>query len=113
MPSRADRLRIERALRVVAFVALAAWIANALRPSFTRRDAARGTQLPAALERWTTTSGADSVHVALDTVPDRTSLAWLAAIRRAGVGLTWTGSGIPDLAVETYRAADPAGGMFV
>ena len=112
MRSPADRARLERALRIVALVALAGWIAIAARPSMTRRDAARGASLAEALRRWTRGPGVDSVHVQLDSVPDAPSLAWLAALRRAGVGVSWGGA-IPALAVETYPSNDPAGGVVV
>jgi hypothetical protein len=55
----------------------------------------------------------DSVQVHLDTVPDAASAAWLAALRGAGVGVSWTGPSIEAVALETYPAADPAGGVFV
>jgi hypothetical protein len=112
MRSRADRLRVERALRIVAIVALAGWIANAARPSLSRRDSVRGATLAGALRRWTLDARVDSAHVQLDTVPDAPSLAWLAALRGAGVGVSWAGR-IPALAVETYPSNDPAGGVVV
>lgn len=118
MRSRADsplherRATLELGLRVVALVAVAAWIANAARPAVTRRDAVRGASLAAALPRWTMGEGArvDSVRVQLDTVPEAVNRAWLAALRGAGVGVSWWGPDIPDVALETYPPSDPAGG---
>ncbi|HEU4996380.1 MAG TPA: hypothetical protein VFT29_16295 [Gemmatimonadaceae bacterium] len=116
MPSLADRGRnsrgsgLELALRIAAFVALAGWIANAARPAVSRRETVRGASLTAALPRWTH-GRVDSVRVQLDTVPDPASLAWLAALRGAGVGVTWSGATISDVALETYVPTDPTGGV--
>lgn len=109
MRSPADRVRLERVLRVVAILALAGWVANALRPATRRRDVVSEASLPQALERWTRSERVDSVHVELDTVPDAAHTAWLAALRGAGLGVSWAGPGIPALALETYTAAEPAG----
>jgi hypothetical protein len=113
MRSPADRLRLERVLRVVAILALAGWVANALRPTARRHDVASEGSLPQALARWTRSERVDSVHVELDTVPDAAHTAWLAALRGAGVGVSWAGPGIPALALEAYAAAEPAGGTIV
>src|SRR5262245_43828251 len=112
MRSPADRVRLERVLRVVAILALAGWVANALRPA-ARRDVASEASLPQALARWTRSERVDSVHVELDTVPDAAHTAWLAALRGAGVGVSWAGPRIPALALETFAAAEPVGGTIV
>ncbi len=115
----ADRQRVERVLRVVALASLALWILNAARPRMggSRRDVATDRSVIEALPRWTRAASLDSVHVQLDTVLDATSLAWLAALRGAGArvswGGPWGGASISDVALETYPAADPAGGVFV
>jgi hypothetical protein len=112
MRSHADRLRIERVLRVVALATLLGWIVNAIRPRSDHLDVVRGASLAEALPRWTRAQ-LDSVQVQLDTVPDAAGVAWLAALRGAGVGVSWSGNTIPDVALETYAAVDPAGGVFV
>ena len=113
MPSRADSAKLELALRVVALAALVAWMANALRPPVARSETVSEASLREALPRWTRASGVDRVHVLLDTVPDATRSAWLDALRRGGTAVSWSGSGIPDAALETYPATDPAGGVFI
>jgi hypothetical protein len=112
MRSRVNRLRAERALRIVALVALALWTANAARPSVSAREELRGVQLASALPRLTR-AAVDSVHVELDSVPSAASAAWLAALRGAGVGVSWTAREIPPVAVETYAAADPSRATLV
>src|SRR6185295_2184102 len=109
------RSRVELALRITALIALAAWIALAARPSANRREDVRSEALPTALPRWTRGADADvdSVHVQLDTVPDASTLAWLRALRGAGVGVAWSAPSVRDVAIETYAAADPSGGVFV
>lgn len=112
MRSPADRLRLERALRLLGLVALAAWILLALRPRAGRSERADVRGLAQALERWTRSDPIVSASVALDTVPDAAHAAWLAALRDAGVPVHWSGAREP-LAVESYAAADPAGGVAV
>lgn len=113
MRSPGKRRGLERALRIAALLSLAGWIANAARPSLARRDVVRGGALNEALSRWTRGAAIDSAHVQLDTAPDAASLAWLAALRGAGVGISWAGPAIADLALETYPPGDPAGGVIV
>src|SRR5687767_12855191 len=113
MRSPAKRVRVEQALRVVAFVALAAWIANAARPPHARRDAANTAALREALPQWTRAERVDSVRVQLDTVPDKATVAWLASLRDAGVRVSWAAPDVPEMALETYPANDPAGGSIV
>jgi hypothetical protein len=103
----------ERILRAVAILALAGWVALMLRPSPSGRQVANESTLRDALTRWTRSGRVDSVHVQLDTVPDATNIAWLAALRGAAVRVSWAASEIPAVALETYPAADPAGGTIV
>lgn len=112
MRSRDNRLRAERVLRIVALAALALWIANAAQPRVSSREDVRGGQLAAALPRLTRTA-VDSVFVELDSVPDAATSAWLAALRGAGVGVSWTAREIPAVAVEAFSAADPSRATLV
>src|SRR5262245_43174450 len=107
---RRSRTWLEVALRTVALAALVAWIANAARPAMSRRETVRGASLPDALPRWTH-DRVDSAHVLLDTVPDPGSLAWLRALRGAGMGVAWSGTAVSDIALETYAPTDAAGGI--
>ena len=107
------RVRLERMLRIVAILALVGWVALALRPAPSGRDAATTSTLRQALGRWTRSVHVDSVRVELDSVPDATSLAWLAALRGARVGVSWAAPGIPAVALEIFPAAEPAGGTIV
>jgi len=51
--------------------------------------------------------------VRLGTPPSPTELAWLTALRHAGVAVAWTNAGIAPLAIEADPLADPAGGIAV
>src|SRR5688572_10744336 len=105
------RSRVEGALRVLALAAILGWIALALRP---REDTqvAGVAALVDALPRWTR-GGVDRVHVHLDTVPDERRLAWLEALRGAGVAVTHNGAAIAPLGVEAFASPAPAGGAVV
>ena len=113
MRSPAERLRLERVLRAVGLAALAAWILLALRPSAGRTERATGGALSQALERWTRSDPIASAAVSFDTIPDGTHMAWLRALRGAGVPVHWSSAARDPLAVESYPAADPAGGQVV
>jgi len=112
MRSRADTARAELALRVVALAALAAWGANALRPATVRVATADAASLASQLPGWTGTADPERVHVALDRVPDRPFVDWLAALDAAGVRVTWSGA-IAGTAMEAWRAPDPSGDVVV
>ncbi|MEX2179604.1 MAG: hypothetical protein WD801_12890 [Gemmatimonadaceae bacterium] len=113
MPLRVDRARVERALRILGLAALALWIVNAARPRAGRVESATVRSLPDVLPRWTLSHRVAGVHVRMDTASDAPATAWLAALRRAGVAVSWTGATIGTVAIETYPAVDPAGGVFV
>jgi len=113
MPSRAEFAKLELVLRTVALAALVAWIANALRPSLAHTETASEESLRESLPRWSRSAALDRAHVRLDTVPDATTTAWLAALPRAGTAVSWSAGDIPDVGIETYSATDPAGGVFI
>jgi hypothetical protein len=113
MRSPAEQIRIERVLRVTGLVALAAWIANAARPALTHVDVASDASLRSSLVKWTRTSGADSVHIQLDTVPSGATRDWMAALRATGVGVSWSSGGISSVALEASAAGEPSGGVVV
>jgi hypothetical protein len=113
MRSPADRVRLERLVRAIALVSLALWIANAAWPRSDRAAVIRGPSLGDALPRLTTAEPADSIHALLDTVPDARTAAWLAALRGAGLGVSWSGATGAAMALETFRSADPAAGIVL
>src|SRR5687768_3960898 len=108
MRSLADRVRLERVLRAVGLSALALWIASAAWPRHDRNAVLRGDALVDALPRLTVQAPVNAVHVLLDTVPDAPNAAWLAALRGAGVAVSWSGAARSAMAIETFRSADPA-----
>jgi hypothetical protein len=112
MRSRGNRLRLERALRIAGMLAVALWIVAAARSRARRSETVRVDSLTEALPRWTQRA-VDSIHVLIDTVPNAVNADWLAALRGTGAGVSWSASGIQPLAIETFPAADPAGGVFV
>ena len=106
-------MRIERILRAIAALALAGWVLNALRPAPSKVAITDGTQLAAAIERWTKADIAPTLHVRLDTVPDAVHSAWLAALRGAGARVSWSSSRIPVTAVAAFRSPEPSGDVVV
>ncbi|MGQ0643219.1 MAG: DUF4159 domain-containing protein [Gemmatimonadaceae bacterium] len=63
--------------------------------------------------RWTRTDPAQMLHVRLDTVPDATHSAWLAALRGTGARVSWSASDIPVTAVAAFRSPEPSGDVVV
>ena len=113
MRSLADRLRLERALRVAGLLSLALWIAAAAWPRGERIATLRGDALESELARVTAVQATESLHVELDTVPSATNAQWLAALRGAGVGVSWSGPAGGALALEAFRSAEPTGGLVL
>lgn len=112
MRSRADAALIaERGLRVVAFAALAALLWSVVGPGrrSPRIITIAGTELGRALPAWTVQPRADSFAVRLAGAPTPAQRDWLAALRRAGTGVTWSGA-IAAVALERVETVDPAGG---
>src|SRR5687767_1036865 len=99
-------------LRGVALGALALWIVTALLPRLDVPEVVRGAALAQALPRLTASPAVEAVVARLDAVPSARERDWLAALGDAGVLVHWKGD-IAPLALETYPAADPAGGTFV
>ena len=94
----------------VAALALAAW--QRVHPAPARAPAPERVDtraLPGALARWTA-APVPAAHAALDTLPDATTRAWLAALAAAGTRVTWHAARAPALAANVERVADPAGG---
>ncbi|MEP7325128.1 MAG: hypothetical protein ABI836_04195 [Gemmatimonadota bacterium] len=110
----ADRRILELLLRVAAFAGLAWLLAGTFIP---RRPAGRvtveGNSLPTALREWSLKPPADSLSVAFAAAPDPPTRDWLAALRRAGTHVTWTGNRLAALALEAEPRRDPAAGVLV
>jgi len=109
MRSRADRRPLlEWALRValVGLLALALW--RSLHPSMqpSRRASTSVRELPAALRLASSSPQVVALDVTIDSMPGVPSLAWLRALRDAGVALRWDG-GPPALAVQVERSREP------
>ena len=117
MRSRADghaqRRSAELVLRALGIVAISAWILNAALPRTSPVVSVPGDELGDALPTWTRDGEVDAVHVRVDRTPDETASAWLAALRRAGVEVSWKGEGLIPVALETFATANPAGGTIV
>jgi hypothetical protein len=106
------RSRAERTFRVVGLVAIAAWIALALTPRSGGVVRASARALESELPRWTRDAMVPAVHVRVDSAPGAASGAWLSALRRGGVHVTWEDA-LPVLAVEAFRSRDPRGEVVV
>lgn len=113
MRSLAERIRLERVLRAVGLIALVLWIVNAAWPRHDGSTVLRGDALDDALPRLTVQEPVNALHVLLDTVPDAPNAAWLAALRGAGVAVSWSGAAGSAMAIETFRSADPAGAIVL
>lgn len=110
-----DSLRptLEWSLRLVSLglIAWIIWLALApLDVSGARRGAA-SRSLADSLAEWTLDPRAESLHVTIDTVPDRTERDWLAALRRAGSTVTWSSRSLTPSALEVVPVNDPSGGV--
>lgn len=115
MPSRGSpaRVAIERGLRALSLLTLAAAAWIAWRPPAEREaESAAPADLTEALPRWTI-APPRRIHAALDAAPPQESRDWLRAIRRAGTPVTWAGEDIPALAVEVAPIANPRGGTML
>ena len=112
MRSLADRVRLERALRLAAF-ALLAFCAWALTGG--RGDGGIGGQehlTSAGLVEWTRRSPGDSLAVSLKSAPSAVQRDWLRALGAAGTQIAWSGT-VSATAIEVLPVPDPAGGFVV
>lgn len=101
-------MRLERALRAIAFAALAALVWLVFRSSApSGRVVLRGAAVAAELDAWTAAAQAESLHVALETPLAPAARDWLLALRRAGTAVTWSGALAP-LAATAEWSAGPA-----
>jgi hypothetical protein len=95
------RLRVERTLRALAWLALAGALWLAWRSPVV--PALRGVDAPPALEtlaRWAQVPPADSIVVAFRGAPSDTVRHQVAALVGAGVAVRWRDEGVPAQAGE-------------
>jgi hypothetical protein len=107
MRSRIDARWWEWVARVVVMTTLAVllWRASGSRPE-GRAERIQGSELRAALERWTRGVQPAAVHVSLRDVPAPLERDWLAALRRPGSAVTWSGT-LDAVGVEALATAEP------
>lgn len=99
---------MEWTLRValVSVLAVALWRSvRAARPG-VRTESVRASQLGDALRRATSSERIGELDVSVDGTLTHTDRDWLAALRRAGVRVSWHG-GTPALALSVDRAREP------
>ncbi len=91
--------------------ALLGWLlgASVIPPTGRHASTVNGAALEARLAEWTRDPLGDALHVNLDVTPSGWAVDWLAALRRSGHSVTWTGSP-PALAISADAIADPRGG---
>lgn len=110
MPSPADRTRVaaEWLARATGIIALGLLLWSVTRP-VVPPPAVRfeGADLDASLAEWTRRRPADSVHLELAALPDARSRAWLLALRRTGIEVTWRAPGVSSLVIAAEPLADP------
>ncbi|MBC7790502.1 MAG: hypothetical protein H7Z74_11190 [Anaerolineae bacterium] len=114
----ADRRRItaEHALRVISVAMLAWMFVWSLMPSRSRESSARIGSPRAvrdSLAAWSASAFSDSIHLDVDTVPDRAMRDWLVALRRNSTGVTWSGARLVATAVAISPLGSPAGGVSI
>lgn len=106
-------MTIERAARAAALAALAGLVWVAWAPARGQpRVVVRGEALAGELPRWTSAPRADTLALRLAAPPAPLWRDWLAALRREGTAVTWSG-GFPLVAMERVASAEPGGGAAV
>src|ERR1051325_6019720 len=111
MPS--PRSRLETACRIGAF-GLLGWLrGGSVFPSNGRRvEIVRGTESSERFAEFARARGNVSLHAELIAAPDAWVSDWLAALRRSGRQVTWSGNP-PAAALATEPLADPKGGVRI
>ncbi|HEX5970866.1 MAG TPA: hypothetical protein VFY85_03005 [Gemmatimonadaceae bacterium] len=109
MPSRADWRRwAEWALRLALVVVLAIALGRSMRAARPGAVSlsARASTLGEALQRATSTGRIGALDVDVDGALSPAERAWLAALRRAGVQVSWQGD-VPAMALSVERSREP------
>jgi len=110
-----DNLRqsLEWTLRAASLMLLAwmVWMSLAPQELPVARRGSDSRSLPDSLAAWTLDPGAESLHVSLDTMPDRVTRRWLVALRGAGAAVSWSSPPVTPVALEVEPLNDPDGGV--
>lgn len=107
------RSRFEFTCRTAAFAALGWMLGVSLLPAVTHGvKRATTTELSKQLAAWTKSSVSVALHADLETAPDGPSVDWLAALRRSGHSVSWSGNP-PAVAMSAESLTDPSGGVRV
>src|SRR5258705_410818 len=111
MPSR--RRRFELACRIGAF-AIIGWLLGAsVIPTAGRRvERATAAQLESRLGVWTRSPSTTLLYGDFTAAPSSWAIDWLAALKRSGHVVTWSGSPAA-LALTAEALADPRGGVRI
>lgn len=110
---RSPRRRLEIGCRIGAF-ALLGWLIGTSVFPVPRRvvERASSADLATRLPSWTRMPSSVSLHASIDAAPSPFAIAWLAALRHAGHGVSWSGSP-PAAAVAAESMVEPNGGIRV
>ncbi len=101
-------------LRALAVALLAwAWLLSLGAVHRHGAETAESMTLRARLERWSTVAPPREVTVRFDAPPAVVERDWLAALRRAGTVVRWSGPAMAPMAATVARSVDPAGGVEV
>jgi hypothetical protein len=107
MRSRIEPRLFERVARGLLLSALLVLVWRSWSPRTTaNEETVTSGALDAALERWTIGEPPERVSVQLDRVPGVVQRDWLAALRRAGSEVFWSGE-FDALALEAVTTAEP------
>lgn len=107
------RSRFELACRIGAFGLLGWLLGASLIPSSGRRvERATTAQIESRLASWTRSPATTALHGDFNAAPSARAIDWLAALKRSGHVVTWSGSP-PALALSAEALADPRGGARV
>jgi hypothetical protein len=110
---RSPRRRLELGCRIGAFALLGWLIGTSLFPAPRRAvERASAGDVLARLPSWTRTPSSVALHGALEAAPSPLALTWLADLRHAGHGVTWSGSP-PAAVVVAEPVVAPNGGVRV
>lgn len=97
---------------LLALLAFALWRAVRAPLASGRSRAVPADALDAALAESTRDPGIAALAVRLESAPTPEQRDWLAALRRAGVGVEWSGA-VPTLVASAEAVREPAGGARV
>lgn len=104
------RIAAEWVLRVVSLALVGILLWRALHPAAAtaRVEQGRSSDLDRTLAAWTT-APPSAATLTLDSIPTPAQRDWIAALRRAGVALTWSGRALRPVAATVTPLPDPAG----